>query len=122
MTRRVWPLAVFVAHGVLDTTVTLAVFLAHRTTEIESNPFIKAMLREAITNPDALGWRFALYLAPVVGVKAGVAGVAAVALWMLRPRGEFVPVRRWRAWCAALAAFGVVVVLNNLAAVSNLRI
>lgn len=106
---------VFVTHGLLDTAVTLGVFLATENTGIESNPVVRSMLQDALNAATYPPGDPALLpkLLPAAGLKVGVAFAATVALLYARHR---LPRRAWRAWTLSLVALGLLVVGNNLLA------
>lgn len=102
---------VFAAHGLLDGFVTAAVFARTESTGIESNPYLTDLLLWAMFNAkDHSLW---LWLSPFFVVKIGSVGLAVGLLWIGRP---YIP--RWRIFAGSVAALGLLVVANNLAAIA----
>lgn len=113
MTPTAYPLAVFVLHGLLDTTTTIAVFARVETTGIETNPVGAVMLQDALMRAAVAGEPLSIvHFLPIIGVKLVTAGFVALVLWFFRPGGRF-ELPYWRLSAAFFVGIGLLVVVNN---------
>ena len=110
-----WLLAVLLTHGVLDGILTSALLVTAGDTTLESNPLWREAATELyyyfISDLGLMGDIWALTGAVLAVAKLAVVGMCCVAI------------RRWipdtrvtRAWLAGLTLLGLLVVLNNTAA------
>jgi hypothetical protein len=106
---RLYPAAVFAAHGVVDNLITAGFVLELGTTSIESNPLLVQFLKLVLL----AGSTPAQYVGLFLLFKASVTFSACSLLWFSR---SYIP--RWRTLATFLTVIGIIIPLNNIFAVS----
>ena len=111
-----WALGIWIVHGLLDTTVTIGAVVVFETTEVESNPWIRAYLLDGFREFTA-GVPPLIAFGEAAAIMLGGVAIGALGIVVL---DRFVAREVVVSYSLLAIAAGIIVVANNLFALRSL--